>query len=213
MGEFHITIVDVLAVLVILTSAGYATYHGVLRETLWVFAGAASVYAALLFGPIALSMIGSATDSPFIRYPVAYGAVFAVVFVPLSILSHHLKQTVQKTPIGPVDRILGFGFGAGRGLLIVCAVYLVFASLVPLRAQPAWLTEARIYPLVTKTSDVLNSLIPNQGEASAEELQPVISQRAPAPAAPTRAETENAATYGAGERRELDRLIETTGNR
>ena len=213
MGEFHITIADVLAVLVILTSAGYATYHGVLRETLWVFAGAASVYVALLFGPLAMRMIGDAIEVSLIRYAVAYGAVFAVVFIPLSILSHNLKQTVQRTPIGPVDRILGFGFGAGRGLLIVCAVYLVFASLVPLREQPAWLTEARLYPLVTSTSDVLNSLIPDQGEATTAELEPVISTRAAPDQKPARAAAEETGNYGDGDRRALDRLIETTGNR
>jgi membrane protein required for colicin V production len=212
MGELHITIADVLAVLVILTSAGYATYHGVLRETLWVFAGAASVYAALLFGPLAIRIMGDAIEMPLLRYAVAYGAVFAVVFIPLSILSHNLKQTVQRTPIGPVDRILGFGFGAGRGLLIVCAVYLVFASLVPLREQPAWLTEARLYPLVTSSSDVLNSLIPDQGGATTAELAPVISTRAAPDKKPARA-AEDTGNYGAGDRRALDRLIETTGNR
>jgi membrane protein required for colicin V production len=211
MAEFTITVADIVVVLVLLLSAGYAVYRGVIRETLWVFAWALAGYAALLFGPAAAHVLEPALESPWLRYPIGYALVFAAVFIPLSFIGQHLKQTVQKTPIGPVDRILGFGFGLARGLVLVCAVYLVFDAFVPLREQPRWLTEARLYPLVSDSSEVLRSLIPDQDRDPVAELAAPASRTRQAPA--RRAAAERESGYDAGDRRALERLIESSGGR
>ena len=211
MAEVTVTVADVVVVLVLLLSAGYAVYRGVIRETLWVFAWAVAAYLALLFGPAVSRVLESTLESPWLRYPIAYAAVFAAAFIPLSFLSQHFKQTVQKTPIGPVDRILGFFFGLARGLVLVCAVYLVFETFVPLREQPGWLTEARLYPVVTDTSAVLRRLIPDQNPDALAELggPPPPAEQTPA----QRAAAERDGGYDAGDRRALERLIESNGGR
>jgi membrane protein required for colicin V production len=208
MGEFSITVADVLVVLVILASAGYAVYRGLIRETLAVFAWLLAAYLMLLFGPTFSNVLAGAIASPWVRAPVAYVILFLAVFIPLSYLGHNVRQSVKKTPIGPVDRALGFVFGVGRGLVVISAVYLLFAAMVPFREQPAWLTEARLYPLVQTTGGVLKSLVPGSAAASTLEVEETAAARRPEPVAPP---PPAAPSYGADERQELDRLIQSTG--
>ena len=53
---------------------------------------------------------------------------------------------MKHSPIGPLDRALGVAFGVVRGLVIVGLAYMAFTYFVPIRKQPAWLTEARSLP-------------------------------------------------------------------
>jgi hypothetical protein len=97
-----------------------------------------------------------------------------------------------------------------------------FAAMVPLRDHPEALTRAITFPLIRQTSEVLLGLAPGNAlraaQASAEAGLPAravsASQRtAPAPKAESQTGQSGEATktYGAGDRRALDRLIETTG--
>jgi membrane protein required for colicin V production len=214
MGDLSITAFDVLVVLVVLASAGYAVWRGLIRETLAVFSWVASGYVALLFGPTLAGVLQGAIESSWIRYPIAYLAIFLSVFVPISYLGHNIRQTVHRTPIGPVDRVLGFFYGAARGMVVIAAVYLVFTGLVPLREQPAWLTEARLYPVVDSTGDVLLALLPDQREPTLAEMGIAPAQaREAEEEEPAPAREQSGTTYDARERQSLDALIESTGGR
>ena len=107
---------------------------------------------------------------------------------------------------------LGLVFGIGRGLVIVGLGYIAFAMLVPLRDHPVALTQAKLYPLIQNTSEVLLELVPGlnrDGKDGKEGETKTASQNG---TAETAANSEQSGkTYGASERRALDRLIEATG--
>jgi membrane protein required for colicin V production len=195
-------------VIVVLVSAGYAIYRGLIRETLSIFAWVLAVLVMLFVGPRFSGLLEGTIAPPLVREPLAYVIVFIALFIPLSYVGHKFRESIEKTPISPVDRILGFIFGLGRGVVVVGAVYLTFATLVPLREQPAWLTEARLYPLVERTGGILKSLVPLSDSATAAEVEATATARRQEPEA-----SDAAPSYGADERQELDRLIESSGGR
>lgn len=217
MGHLNFSFVDVLVVLVILASVIYATYRGFVQETLTIFAWAAAAFATLYFGP-ALAPFLRERMSGWLGTLVAYGGIFLVVLIPLSFVSFRFAQGVKHSPVGAVDRALGFAFGFIRGLAIVGIAYLVFCMVVPIRAQPEWMTSARFLPLIQGSSDVLLSLVPDQHIQTAQNQGPT----APAPPgtpvpkpAPRQAQhgpRHGQKAYGADDRRALDRLIQSTGN-
>ena len=59
-----------------------------------------------------------------------------------------------------MDRVLGLVFGVFRGLVIVGIAYIAFAGLVPSRDHPDALTQARLFPLIRETSEVLLGMAP-----------------------------------------------------
>jgi membrane protein required for colicin V production len=100
-------------------------------------------------------------------------------------------------------------FGIGRGLVIVGLAYIAFAMLVPLRDHPMALTEARLYPLIQDTSEVLLELVPGLNKGEKEGGTRTASQNETQPQPSSGEQTGK--TYGVSERRALDRLIEATG--
>ena len=77
-------------------------------------------------------------------------------------MSYRFSEGVQNSPIGAIDRSLGFAFGVIRGLFVVGLAYLAFSMMVPVRTQPEWLTGAHLLPLIQSSSDVILSLAAGQ---------------------------------------------------
>jgi len=192
-----LTTIDVLVIGVILTSALVALWRGLVRETFSIFEWIASAYVALRLSPMFQPMLAGIIAPPWLAWIAAFVGTFLIIFVPLSILSHRLAEIVKRSEIGAIDRVLGFVFGIGRGLVIVGLSYIAFASFVPPESHPATLTGARLFPLIQNSSEVLLSLVPGieseGGTVSQGDGQ------------------EGAKTYGAEDRGALDRLFEATG--
>jgi membrane protein required for colicin V production len=210
--------IDVVVVLVIIASTVYATYRGLVSETLSIFAWIAAAFATLYFGPWLAHLMREMISPPWFGVAVGYGAVFLVVVIPLSFMSFRFSEGVKKSQVGPLDRALGGAFGVVRGLAIIGIAYLVFSMMVPIPSQPGWITRARLLPLIQESAEVVVSLVPDQhmGRWERPHEERVIHEKAaqagPPPAAKPAAVKHPKKTYGARDRHALDRLIETTGS-
>ena len=215
--------VDFLIVLTIVASAGYAAWRGFLSETLSIFAWAAAAFATLYFGPWLVPLARGIINTAWLASLLAYAGVFLAVFIPLSFMSYRFSESVKNSPIGPLDRALGIAFGVVRGLVVIGLVYLLVTYFVPIRQQPAWLTEARLLPMMQSSSQVLLSLVPTrdqqdfanapaqqrQDDALGNLIRRQNEQANTVPAEPPKKATKG---YGAKDRRALDSLLQTTGN-
>jgi membrane protein required for colicin V production len=221
-------LVDLLVVLVLLTSAGYAAWRGFVSETLSIIAWAAAAFATLYFGPWVVPLARGMIATPWLGSLAAYAGVFLVVLIPLAFMSHRFSEGIKRSALGPLDRALGIAFGVVRGLLVVGVAYLLFTYLVPISKQPQAVTQARLLPLVQSSSEVILSLVPSRdqtdftGEAEKDQsrnagkvdrlgqlIRNQDAQPAPEPAkkAPKTAEKSAQKTYGAKDRRALDTLL------
>ena len=207
--------VDLLVVLVILGSAAYATWRGFVSEALGIVAWAAAAFAALYVGPWVARLAHSLIATAWIATVVGYALVFVVIFIPIQFASHRFSEGVKRSPIGPLDRVLGATFGIVRGLAILGIAYLVFDAFVPIHDHPLWLKEARTLPLIQSSAQVLLVLVPERDHHEAAAPPPAAVQPMPhaAPAHPALPVKKKHAKkgHGAEDRRALDRLFEATG--
>ncbi|HJT43258.1 MAG TPA: CvpA family protein [Rhizomicrobium sp.] len=155
------TFVDVLIVLIIVVSAGYAAWRGFLWETLTIFAWAAAAFACLYFGPYIIPLAKAIVSENWLATLLAYASVFLGVFIPFAFISHQFSQNVKNSPIGPLDRAAGVAFGVVRGMVLVGLAYMAFTYFIPIRQHPDWVTEARLLPMVQSTADVLLTVVPD----------------------------------------------------
>ncbi|HXC54518.1 MAG TPA: CvpA family protein [Rhizomicrobium sp.] len=216
--------VDLLVVLVILGSAAYATWRGFVSETLSIVAWAVAALASLYLGPWVARLAQALIATAWIATVVGYAAVFVAIFIPLQFASHRFSEGVRRSPVGPLDRVLGATFGIVRGLAILGIAYLIFTAFVPIREQPRWLLEARTLPLIQSSSEVLLALVPERDRHEAapppaagpkpERIEDLLPRPAPAvhPLRPRPPKKHGKKGYGAGDRHALDRLFETTGS-
>ena len=131
MSAFHFSYVDLVVVLIVLVSMGYAIWRGFVSETLSIFAWAAAAFAALYFGPVIGPLARGLVSPQWIGTVASYVVVFLLVLIPLSFISFRFAQNVHNSPVGALDRALGGIFGVVRGLAIVGIAYIVFSAFVP----------------------------------------------------------------------------------
>ena len=86
---------------------------------------------------------------------VPYGAVKAI--------SRWAGQNSRASLLGPIDRVLGFGFGGLKGIIIVVMAFSIVALGFDVvwgrNGRPGWITQARTYPFVNAGSEKLVTLI------------------------------------------------------
>ncbi len=235
--SFAFQFLDLVVVLIVIASAAYATYRGLVSESLAVFGWIAAAYATLYFGPWVAWWMQDMMKPQWLGQAAGYVLVFLIVLIPLQFASSRISQNVKKTQVGTLDSVLGTGFGILRGVAIVGIAYLVFVMYAP-NTTPGWLVNARLYPEIHASAEIVSSLIPNQdvrvpketrtdSDDSADpiaeklkdndtaspkpEAKPV---QKPAEAEPIRPSKPKAAkhakkAYGAKDRQALDKLIET----
>ena len=215
MHALSFSFVDVLVVLTIIVSASLAIWRGFIRETLSIFAWAAAAFATIYFGPSVAHLVKDRFSSPWLGSLIAYAGVFLLVLIPLSFVSYRFSEGVKHSPIGAIDRSLGAAFGIVRGFAIVGLAYMLFSVVVPVPTQPAWVSQARLLPVIQESSSIILSLLPGRERghpASDTAVASAPDAPVPKPRPATTATHHAAKAYGADERHALDRLIQATGS-
>lgn len=160
-----ITLLDGILIAITLFSAIVAMVRGFSREVLsvasWVAAGA----AAFFFYPSVTPLIKPYIDSDTIAQVAAAGIVFLVTLIVVSLITMRIADFIIDSRIGPLDRTLGFLFGAARGILLVVVGVLFFNWLVAAN-QPPWIAEAKSKPLLDSLGQSLINMLPDNPDTS-----------------------------------------------
>jgi membrane protein required for colicin V production len=88
---------------------------------------------------------------------LAFALLFLPTFVLVKLLARSLGGKTRRSLLGPIDRVLGGGFGMLKGL-IGATLFFLLANLAtdliygPQAERPAWMTESRTYPLLNASS-------------------------------------------------------------
>ena len=208
MHALNISWADIAVVAVLIVSTILAVARGFVRETLSILAWAAAAIATLYFGPPFATFLSTRISTPLLGPVVAYAGTFLVVLIPLSFVSFRLSERVRKSPVGTLDRSLGVLFGVVRALALIGIAYLAISLVIPVRAQPVWLTQARLLPVIQRSSDVILSLIPTRTHLPNSVT--AIGQHHTGNHQGTASTPTARKTYQADVRRALDHLIAAT---
>ncbi|MGH8766043.1 MAG: CvpA family protein [Burkholderiales bacterium] len=118
-------------------SMAVGTWRGLVREVISILGWVIAFLAANLFaGPLGAAMPQS-IPTPEWRLAAAYIAVFVGALIVTTLLGILLSKAIHAIGLGGLDRLLGGGFGAARGVLIVLAGALL-AGLTSVPRQPYW---------------------------------------------------------------------------
>ncbi|MGO9388780.1 CvpA family protein [Rhodoblastus sp.] len=184
---------------VVAVSALLAMLRGFTREVMAIISWGVAAVSAVYFYPMLVPKLADPTSPVFIAKdalrPYAAGAaIFFLVLILVSIITIRLSSAILDSKIGPLDRALGFAFGAVRGLLLCAIAFIFFNWLAPestaanpdsnssLRNQ--WLANSRGLPLLKTTSDQLLALLPDDPDgilAKLKKHKPGAGEEAPPP--------------------------------
>jgi membrane protein required for colicin V production len=162
---------DLGVIAIVLISAVLAMVRGFTREVLAIASWGAAAVAAIYFHPLVLPFVKPYISKDTIALAVAAAIVFFATLIIVSIITVKISDAILDSKVGPLDRSLGFVFGALRGLLLCVIAFAFFNWLVPEKTQPAWVKDAKLKPLLQSTGEELMAMLPDDPEGLLNKLK------------------------------------------
>jgi membrane protein required for colicin V production len=163
---------DYVVFLIVAVCAVRGFFRGFVEEILALAAWCVAMFA-LRYGhePLTLML------APYLKNETGAGVL---AFVVLMLLPYFVTRFVaswignasRNSILGPIDRLLGFGFGAIKGFVIMVLGFslLVFGYDVVwgVNGRPIWISAARTYPFLNASSEELMTMIADRREEAAK---------------------------------------------
>ncbi len=167
-------IIDIVVGAVVLISAIISFLRGFIRETLTIAGVIGGLFAAIFFGPKLsptfkgwLDVTEDSVEKLFDIVPMgivadfcAYAAVFIIVVIMISVISHFTAGAIKAMGLGPIDRTLGVIFGIVRAVILLALLYLPFHLLMDEDSKAKYFSGSKTHIFIEKTSDFMVRFLP-----------------------------------------------------
>ncbi len=156
------TAFDILVLTLLAGGAILGFLKGFVYAAVSLIAWVAGIFALRLFhGPVtALLQEPVGNDSG--AAALALVGLYLGVYLIGKLIATALRTRTRRSVLGPIDRVLGFGFGAVKGLILATLAYLLITMLHdivwPGEGQPEWITDSRTFPLLNATGTAMVDL-------------------------------------------------------
>ena len=149
------TALDVFVFLLLIGGAAVGFVRGFVHEVISLLAWVVGIAMLKLFHTqLWTGLENSFHTSPAAGAVLAFALLFVPSFVAVKLIARALGgRTRRHAVLGPVDRVLGGGFGLVKGLL-GATLFFLLANLAtdmvygPQADRPHWMTNSRTYPLL-----------------------------------------------------------------
>ena len=153
------TAFDIVVLLLIGLGGLAGLARGFVTEVLSLLAWVAAIFAVRFFYPAGKVFAAQLTGTEAGGAVLAFVLIFLAAYIGFKAIAGMLGSRTRNSVVGPLDRVLGLGFGAFKGLLAASVIFLlgtmVFDVLDPGEPRPEWLRAARTAPLVEVTSKAM----------------------------------------------------------
>ena len=170
-----LTALDIIVIILVGAGLVFGFLRGFVFEILSLLAWFMAIIALRYFHEpvrdLLLSPVGTAAGASVLSFAL----VFGIVFIGGKLASRRVGARIKKSVVGPVDRVLGSGFGALKGLigatLLYLAANLVYDTIWGRAAErPEWMAQSRTYPLLHASGEAIVDLVEaRRGPAADEE--------------------------------------------
>jgi len=159
--------------IVILLFVGFFAVRGVtkgfIKEVLSLCAVVAGIVAVRLLHGRVTDWVAPHLGSEYVAALLAFVLIFGSVYLAGKMLASTASSQVRNAGLGMFDRVLGFGFGVVKGILIATVCYVGFTFVYnalygDLAPRPDWLRLTRSYPLLNAAGDSMSSWVSQTGK-------------------------------------------------
>jgi membrane protein required for colicin V production len=146
-----LTALDIIVLLLVGGGLVFGFLRGFVWEVLSLFAWVAAIIALKFFhDPVTVALEAPVGMGASV---LAFALVFGLVFLGGKLLARRIGAATRNSMVGPVDRVLGGGFGALKGLIAATLLYLAASLLYDTiwgatSERPEWMAQSRTYPLL-----------------------------------------------------------------
>jgi membrane protein required for colicin V production len=164
---------DIIALLLVAIAAIGGFMRGFVQEVLslaaWLLAIFAIRYLHTDMTVFLARYVGTSTTAALL----AFVLLLLIPYAAMKLIAGRLGNASRNSIIGPFDRVLGFGFGAVKGVIIVIVAFSVlvlgYDTVWGPEGRPNWIKNARTYPFINAASEAMVQLIEARRERLEEE--------------------------------------------
>lgn len=163
---------DIALLLIVGLGAATGFLRGFVQEVMalaaWIFSLFAIRYLHTPVSDFFTPMVGTSSGAAVL----AFAVLLLVPYAAVKVIARWLGGKSRNSVLGPIDRVLGFGFGAVKGMIIVVLAFSVLMLGYDVTwgpgGRPGWITQARTYPFVNASSEALVTMIAKRRHDAAE---------------------------------------------
>jgi membrane protein required for colicin V production len=150
------TALDIFVILLLGGAALICFVRGFTHEVLALLAWVAGIAALKLFHTPLQERLVDPVGTEAGASAVAFALLFLPTYIGVKLFARAGGGKARRSVLGPVDRILGGGFGMLKGLMGATLFFLLANLATDLvyggdSDRPEWMTNSRTYPLLNAT--------------------------------------------------------------
>ena len=157
------TAFDFIVLLIVGIAATGGFMRGFVQEVLSVFAWILAILAIHNLHTPLTSLLTRFMGFGRGAELLAFALLLLIPYAAMKLIASRAGAASRGSIVGPVDRMLGFGFGAVKGGIITVVAFsllvLGYDSIWGVAGRPAWITTARTYPIVDASAEAMVQMI------------------------------------------------------
>jgi membrane protein required for colicin V production len=167
---------DIIVLLIVGVAAVGGFMRGFVQEVMslaaWVLAVLAVRYLHTDLTEFLFQFIGTPSGAAVL----AFVLLLLIPYAAIKLIASRAGRSARNSVLGPIDRVLGFGFGAVKGVIIVVMAFALLAlgydTTWGAAGRPTWMTTARTYSFVNAAADAMVQLIDERQRRLENEAEP-----------------------------------------
>jgi membrane protein required for colicin V production len=168
------TALDIFVILLLGGAALIGFVRGFTHEVLSLLAWVGGIAALKLFHAPLQTRLVDTVGTEAGASAVAFALLFLPAYIAVKLFARAVGGKARRSVLGPVDRLLGGGFGMLKGL-IGATLFFLLANLATdmvygTRAdRPEWMTDSKTYPLLNATGRAVVDWVETRRQSEAEQ--------------------------------------------
>ncbi len=154
---------DLIVLLIVGVGAIGGFLRGFVQEVLSIAAWILAILAIHFMHTDLTAAVLEFMGSPVTASILAFALLLLIPYAGMKLIARIAGRSTRKSVLGPIDRVLGFGFGTLKGMIIVVIGFsllvLGYDTVWGSKGRPLWIAEARTYQLVDAGSRAMVQII------------------------------------------------------
>ena len=163
---------DIAVLILVGVGAVIGFSRGFVQECIALFAWVFALFAIHNLHDSLTRFLLAYIGTPSGAAVLAFAILLLVPYALMKLLANSIGGATRRSALGPFDRVLGFGFGAIKGTLVVVLGFSVlvlgYDTVWGAGGRPDWITQARSYAFVNAGSEALVKMIGERRRAALE---------------------------------------------
>jgi membrane protein required for colicin V production len=145
-------LLDILMGIIVGVAAIGGFMRGLVQEVLSLAAWVMAALAVHFLHPLLTQGLRTVYNAEPSTPLLAFVLLLLIPYAAMKVIIGNASGASDGTILGPIDRVLGFGFGAVKGALVAVFAFSLlvmgFDDAWGYKGRPTWVTTARTYPAV-----------------------------------------------------------------